>query len=160
LSGKPVLNVDSGRLDVIPVTPSERFTLASDSDVTLGADGTRQGQIVLSGRGLGAALGRDAARRLEWVDRQHLAQEMMAKDDLNGSGNYIVPDPRKLSDDYAITATFRLDPVKLDAPLRLPMAILSDPRLPLLKLVTDGIREQPFRCRPLQYRESTALRLP
>jgi TPR repeat protein len=160
LSGKPVLNVDTGRLDVIPVTPSERFTLASDTDVTLVADGARQGQTVLSGRGLGAALGRDAARRLEWVDRQHLAQEMMAKDDLSGTGNYIVPDPRKLSDDYAITATFRLDPVKLDAPLRLPMAILSDPRLPLLKLITDGIREQPFRCRPLQYRETTALHLP
>jgi TPR repeat protein/transglutaminase-like putative cysteine protease len=160
LSGKPVLNVDTGRLDVIPVTPSERFTLASETDATLAPDGTRQGQTVLSGRGLGAALGRDAARRLEWVDRQHLAGEMIAKDDLKGTGNYIVPDPRKLSDAYAITATFRLDPVKLDAPLRLPMAILSDPRLPLLQLTTGGIREQPFRCRPVDYRESAALHLP
>jgi TPR repeat protein len=160
LAGKPVLNVDTGRLDTIPPTPSERFSLSSETDTTLSPDGTRRGQTVFSGRGLGAALSREAARRLEQVDRRHLADEMIAKDDLSGTGDYIVPDPRKLSDSYAVTATFQLEPVKLDAPLNLPVTVLSDPRLPLLQLITGGVREEPFRCRPLQYRETAALHLP
>jgi Domain of Unknown Function with PDB structure (DUF3857)/Transglutaminase-like superfamily len=160
LGGKPVLNIDTGRLAVIPVTPSERFTLASDTDTTLSPDGTRIGQTVLSGLGLGAALGRDAARRLERIDRQHLADEMIARDDLDGVGDYIFPDPRKLSDQYAITATFQLKPVKLDAPLRIPVAVLTDPRLPLLPLITGGIRDQSFPCRSLRYREAASLHLP
>ncbi len=158
LSGKPVLNVDTGKLAVIPVTSPERFTLASDTDTTLAPDGTRQGQTVLSGLGLGAALGRDAARNLEWVDRQHLANEMIAKEELSGSGDYLVPDPRKLSDEYAITATFRLKPLKLDAPLH--MEVLTDPRSPLMRLITSGVRDQPFNCQPLQYRETASLHLP
>jgi TPR repeat protein len=160
LSGKPVLNIDTGKLAVIPVTPPERFTLGSDTDTTLAPDGTRQGRTVLSGLGLGAALGREAARNLEWVDRQHLANEMIAKDQLSGSGDYLVPDPRKLSDEYAITATFQLKPVKLGRSLHLPMAVLTDPRLPLLKLITGGVRDQSFRCLPLQYRETSSLSLP
>jgi TPR repeat protein len=160
LGGKPVLNIDTGRLAVIPVTPSERFTLASDTDTTLSPDGTRKGQTVLSGLGLGAALGRDAARRLERVDRQHLADEMIARDDLDGMGDYIFPDPRKLSDQYAITATFQLKPVKLDASLRIPVAVLTDPRLPLLPLITGGIRDQSLPCRSLRYRETASLQLP
>jgi TPR repeat protein len=159
LSGKPALNIDTGRLAVIPVTPSERFTLASDTDATLAPDGSRQGQTVLSGLGLGAALGRDAARSLERVDRQHLADEMIARDNPGGTGDYILPDPRKLSDQYAITATFRLKPLKLGAPLRVPTAVLTDPRLPLLRLITGGTRDQPFRCRSLRYRETTSLHL-
>jgi hypothetical protein len=160
LSGKPVLNIDTGKLAVIPVTPSERFALASDTDTMLASDGTRQGRTVLSGLGLGAALGREAARNLEWVDRQHLANEMIAKDELSGSGDYLVPDPRKLSDDYTITATFQLKPVKLGAPLHLPMTVLTDPRFPLLKLITGTVRDQSFRCLPLQYRETSSLHLP
>lgn len=160
LSGKPVLNIDTGRLAVIPVMPSERFTLASDTDTTLAPDGARQGQTVLSGLGLGAALGREAARSLERVDRQHLADEMIARDDPGGTGDYIVPDPRKLSDDYAITATFRLKPLKLGAPLQVRLAVLTDPRLPLLQLITGGIHDQPFRCRSLRYRETASLHLP
>ena len=157
LAGKPVLNIDTGRLDTIPMTPSERFSLASETDTTLSPDGTRQGRTVFSGRGLGAALSRDAARRLEQVDRRHFADETIAKDNLSGTGDYIVPDPRKLSDSYALTATFRLGPVKLDA---LPVTVLSDPRLPLLQLITGDVREEPFLCRPLQYRETAALHLP
>jgi len=157
LAGKPVLNIDTGRLDTIPMTPSERFSLASETDTTLSPDGTRQGRTVFSGRGLGAALSRDAARRLEQVDRRHFADETIAKDNLSGTGDYIVPDPRKLSDSYALTATFRLGPVKLDA---LPVTVLSDPRLPLLQLITGDIRDEPFLCRPLQYRETAALHLP
>ncbi len=157
LAGKPVLNIDTGRLDTIPMTPPERFSLASETDTTLSPDGTRQGRTVFSGQGLGAALSRDAARRLEQVDRRHLADEMIAKDNLSGTGGYIVPDPRKLSDSYALTATFRLGPVKLDA---LPVTVLSDPRLPLLQLITGDVREEPFLCRPLQYRETATLHLP
>jgi len=157
LAGKPVLNIDTGRLDTIPMTPSERFSLASETDTTLSPDGTRQGRTVFSGRGLGAALSRDAARRLEQVDRRHFADETIAKDNLSGTGDYIVPDPRKLSDSYFLTATFRLGPVKLDA---LPVTVLSDPRLPLLQLITGDIRDEPFLCRPLQYRETAALHLP
>jgi TPR repeat protein len=160
LAGKPVLNVDTGRLDTIPMTPSERFSLTSETDTTLAPDGSRSGQTMFSGRGLGAALGRENARRLEQVDRRHLAEEMIAKDDLSGTGDYVYPDPRKLSDSYGIMATFQLKPVKLDAPLGLPMTALSDQRLPLLQLITGGARDEPFRCQPLQYRETAALHLP
>lgn len=160
LAGKPVLNVETGRLDTIPMTPPERFSLSSETDTTLLPDGTRQGRIVFSGRGLGAALSRDAARRLEQVDRRHFADERIAKDGLGGTGDYIVTDPRKLSDSYAITATFQLTPVKLDATLNLPPTVLSDPRLPLLQQITGGVLEEPFRCQPLHYREATALHLP
>ncbi len=41
-----------------------------------------------------AALGRDAARSLERADRQHLADEMIARDDPGGTGDYIFSDPR------------------------------------------------------------------
>ena len=160
LSGKPVLNIDTGRSGVIPVTRPERFALASDTDSTLSPDGAREGQTISSGRGMGAALGRAAARRLEQADRQHLAEQMIAGDNLSGTGDYIFSDPRKLSDDYAITATFRLKPVKLDAPLRVPMAILADPRLSLLQLITSGVRDQAFPCQSLQYRETASLHLP
>jgi transglutaminase-like putative cysteine protease len=160
LAGKPVLDIDTGRLGTLPMTPPERFSLSSETDTTLLPDGTRDGRTVFSGRGLGAALSRDAARRLEEVDRRHFADEMLTKDDLSGRGDYAVPDPRKLSDSYAITATFQVTPVKLDAPLNLPVSVLSDPRLPLLRLITGGVREEPFRCQPLHYRETAALRLP
>jgi TPR repeat protein len=160
LSGKPALNIETGKVALIPVTPSEHFTLASDTDTALAPDGARQGQTVLSGLGLGATLGRDAARSLERVDRQHLADEMIARDDPGGTGDYIFSDPRKLSDEYAITATFRLRPLKLGAPLRVRMAVLTDPRLPLLPLITSGTRDQPFRCRSLRYRETASLHLP
>jgi hypothetical protein len=39
-------------------------------------------------------LGRDAARSLERADRQHLADEMIARDDPGGTGDYIFSDPR------------------------------------------------------------------
>lgn len=160
LSGKPVLNVDTGKLQVIPVMSSARFALASDTDTTLAPDGTREGRTLLSGLGLGAVLGREAARLLERGDRQHLANERIAEDDLSGTGDYIFSDPRKLSDEYDIAATFRLEPVKLAEPLRLPMEILTDHRLPLLQLITGGLRDQPFRCQPLQYWETASLHLP
>jgi TPR repeat protein/transglutaminase-like putative cysteine protease len=160
LSGKPVLNIDTGKLRVTPVMSSARFALASDTDATLAPDGTRQGRTLLSGLGLGAALGRETGRRLERADRQHLANEMIAEDDLRGTGDYIFSDPRRLSDEYDITATFRLEPVKLAAPLRMPMEILTDHRLPLLQLITGGVRDQPFRCQPLQYWETISLHLP
>src|SRR4029077_18491780 len=142
------------------VTPPERFTLASDTDTTLAPDGARHGQTVLSGLVLGAALGRDAARSLERVDGQHLADEMIARDDPGGTGDYIFSDPRKLSDEYAITATFPLKPLQLGAPTRVPHAGLPDPLLPLLELITGGTRDQPFRCRSLRYRETASLHLP
>jgi TPR repeat protein/transglutaminase-like putative cysteine protease len=160
LSGKPVLNIDTGKLRVIPVMSSARFALASDTETTLAPDGTRQGRTLLSGLGLGAALGRKAARRLERADRRHLADEMIAEDGFGGTGDYIFSDPRKLSDEYDITATFRLEPLKLDAPLRMPMEMLTDQRLPLLQLITGGVRDKSFRCQPLQYWETVSLHLP
>jgi len=84
----------------------------------------------------------------------------MAKDNLSGTGDYIFSDPRKLSDEYDVMATFRLKPIKLNAPSRISMEVLTDPRFPLLQLITGGIRDQSFRCQPLQYWETAALHLP
>ncbi len=160
LSGKPVLNIDKGRLSRIPVMPPERYVLTSDTDDTLTPDGKRQGRTILSGIGLGAALGRYYAQSLEREDRQRLAGKMIENANLRGTGDYTFSDPRELSDEYAITATFQLGSIELGKPLFVRMFALPDPRPSLLALSTGGTRDQPFRCRSLEYRESVSLSLP
>jgi TPR repeat protein/transglutaminase-like putative cysteine protease len=160
LSGKPVLNIDKGRLAKIPVTSPERFILGSSTDYTLAADGTRQARSILSGIGLGAALERSTAEYLERTDRQRLAADMIEHADLHGSGDYIFSDPREPSDEYRITATFRLGANQLSQPFNIRMLALTDPRPSLLALSTGGIHDQPFRCQSLEYRETASLSIP
>jgi TPR repeat protein/transglutaminase-like putative cysteine protease len=160
LSGKPALNIDKGRLIRIPVTPPERFILASSTDYLLAADGKRQARSILSGFGLGAALGRHHAGKLERIDRQRFAGDMLEGDNLRGSGDYTFSDPRALSDEYHITATFALGALNLGAPLRIRMLPLTDPRPSLAALSIGGAQDQPFLCRSLEYRETASLSLP
>ena len=160
LSGKPVLNIDKGRLTKIPVILPERYVLASNTDYTLAPDGKRQGRTILSGVGLGAAMGRYYAENLERTDRQRVAGRMIENANLRGTGDYSFPDPRELSDEYPITATFQLDAIELGKPLRIRMLALTDPRPSLLALSTGDIRDQPFRCRSAEYREIASLSLP
>jgi TPR repeat protein len=160
LSGKPVLNIDRGRLSKIPVIPPERFVLASNTDYTLGPDGARQARSVLSGIGLGAALGRADAELLERKDRKRIAGDMIEHADLHGSGDYTFSDPRELSDEYRITATFQLAAHALNEPFSIRMLALTDPRPSLLALSTSGMHDQPFLCPSLEYRETASLSIP
>lgn len=157
LSGKPALNIDKGRLTRIPVTPPERFIVASSTDYVLAPDGKRQARSILSGVGSGAALGRLSAQKLERTDRKRFAADMLEG---AGSGDYEFSDPRALSDEYHITATFALRPLNLRAPLRIRMLPLTDPRPSLAALSTGGAQDQPFLCRSLEFRETASLSLP
>ena len=109
---------------------------------------------------MGAAMGRYYAENLERTDRQRVAGRMIENANLRGTGDYSFPDPRELSDEYPITATFQLDAIELGKPLRIRMLALTDPRPSLLALSTGDIRDQPFRCRSAEYREIASLSLP
>lgn len=161
LSGKPALNIDKGTLATIPVPAPERFALATDTEYTLAGDGTRQARSTLSGTGLGAAIGRSLAQDLETVDRQNTARKLIEQARLRGSGDYSFPNPRELSDNYAITATFQISkPVELGAWERIRMLPLTDLRPSALFLSTGGATDRPFRCRSLEYRETSSLTIP
>lgn len=161
LGGKPALNIDKGVVVNIPVAPPERFALAADTVYTLAGDGTREARSVLSGVGLGALIGRSLAQNLEGVDRPRVAKKLIEQAGLTGTGDYSFPNPRELSDSYAITATFQISkPVDLGEPARVRMLPLTDPRASLLLLSTGGANERPFPCRSFEYRETSSLTLP
>ncbi|MGA7810445.1 DUF3857 domain-containing protein [Bradyrhizobium sp.] len=161
LEGKPALNIDKGTISRIPVATPERFVLAADTDYTLLGDGTRQARSILSGIGLGALVGRSVASELESVDRPNAARKLIEQAGLAGGGDYSFPNPRELSDTYAITATFQISkPVGLGGPESVRMLPLTDPRPPLLLLATGGTTDRPFPCRSLEYRETSSLTVP
>ena len=161
LGGKPALNIDSGALVRIPVATPEHYTLATDTQYELASDGTRQARSILSGTGSGAALGRSIAQELEMVDRQATARKLIEQAALKGTGDYSFPNPRELSDAYAITATFNISS-RIDFGERwgLRMLPLTDIRPSLLSLSTGKATDRPFRCRSLQYRETAILTIP
>ncbi len=161
LNGKPVLNIDKGTLARIPVAKPERFALVADTDYTLANDGTRQARSILSGSGLGAMLGRAVAQNLEKVDRQSAARKLIESAGLSGAGDYSFPNPRELSDSYAITATFQIsEPVDRQQTARVRMLPLIEARPSLAALTAGGANGQPFPCRSLEYRETSALTVP
>jgi TPR repeat protein len=161
LGGKPALNIDKGTLSSIPVAKPESFTLATDTDYTLAGDGTRLARSILSGTGLGALLGRVVAQSLERVDRPSAAKKLIEYANLSGTGDYTFPNPRELSDSYAITATFQISkPVERHQTARIKMLPLTDPRPSLSALTSDGANGQPFPCRSFAYRETSSLTLP
>jgi transglutaminase-like putative cysteine protease len=161
LGGKPALNIDKGSVARIPVAKPDRFMLAADTDYTLFGDGTRQARSILSGTGLGALIGRSVAQGLETVDRPGAAGKMIEQAKLSGTGDYSFPNPRELSDSYAITATFQISkPVELGEPARVRMLPLTDTRPSILLLSTGGVTGRPFLCRSLEYRETSSLTIP
>jgi len=161
LGGKPVLNIDTGALAHIPVAKPDRFVLAADTDYTLLGDGTRRARSILSGTGLGALLGRSVALGLETVDRPDTARKLIEQAKLIGTGDYSFPNPRELSDNYAMTATFQISkPVELGEPARVRMLPLTDTRPSNLLLSTGGVTGRTFICRSLEYRETSSLTIP
>jgi transglutaminase-like putative cysteine protease len=149
LDGKPALNIDKGTLASIPVAKPERFTLATDTDYTLAADGTRQARSILSGTGLGAQIGRTLAQNLERADRPSVAKKLIEYANLSGTGDYTFPSPRELSNSYAITATFQISkPVERHQTARIKMLPLTDPRPPPLG-VNERRRKWPAFSLPL-----------
>jgi TPR repeat protein/transglutaminase-like putative cysteine protease len=161
LSGKPALNIDKGTVGRIPVPTPERFTLAADTQYELASDGTRQARSILSGTGSGASIGRSLAQGLETVDRQDTARKLIEQARLKGTGDYSFPNPRELSDNYAITATFQISSrVELGERWTVRLLPLTDLRPSVLFLSTGGATDRPFRCRSLEYRETSVLTIP
>ena len=161
LGGKPALNIDKGTFARIPVPTPERFTLAADTQYELASDGTRQARSILSGTGSGASLGRSLAQDLETVDRQNTARKLIEQAGLKGTGDYSFPNPRELSDNYAITSTFQISTrVDLGERWTVRLLPLTDIRPSILFLSTGGATDRPFRCRSLEYRETSVLTIP
>jgi TPR repeat protein len=161
LNGKPVLNIDRGTLAGIPVAKPDRFALAADTEYTLADDGTRKARSILSGTGVGAMLGRAMAQNLEKVDGPSTARKMIESAGLSGSGDYSFPNPRELSDSYAITAPFQISSaVDRQQTERVRMLPLTEVRPSLAVLTAGGANGQPFPCRSLEYRETASLTLP
>ena len=108
LGGKPVLNIDKGTM----VRSSRAFvrTLHADDGYAIRA---RQrwhapSPFVLSGTGQGAVIGPFPCARSGNRRPANTAQQMIEQAGLKGSGDYSFPNPRELSDNYAITATFHI----------------------------------------------------
>jgi len=161
LGGKPALNIDKGTVARIPVPAPERFTLATDTEYTLAEDGTRQARSILSGTGPGAALGRSIAQELETVDRQNTARKLIEQAGLKGSGDYSSRELRELSDRHPISPTFQIStPVELGERERIRMLPLTDVRPSMWSLSTGGATDGAFRCRSLEYRETSSLTVP
>ena len=161
LNGKPVLNIDKGVLASIPAATPERFALSADTDYTLATDGTRQARSIFSGAGLGAVIGRAVAQGLEGVDRPSTARKLIESAGLSGTGDYSFPNPRELSDSYAITAVFQISSrVDRQHTERVRMLPLTDVRPSLAALAAGGQNGQPFACRSLEYRETGSLTVP
>jgi TPR repeat protein len=156
-----VLTIDTGTLASISVARPERFAFAADTEYTLADDGTRRARSILSGSGLGAMLGRAMAQNLEKVDRPATARKLIESAGLSGSGDYSFPNPRELSDSYAITTTFQISsPVDRQQAERVRMLPLTEVRPSLAALTAGGASGQPFPCRSLEYRETSSLTVP
>lgn len=161
LAGKPVLNIDKGTLGRIPMVDPARFRLAAETDYVLGRDGKRDARSILSGTGVGAQLGRVVAQGLDGADRRLAAGKLIEQAGLTGTGDYSYPNPRELTDDYAITSTFQISKgLDLDRPTRVRMLPLTDPRRSLMRLVARQTNGRPFICRPMEYREVASLTVP
>ncbi|MBV9969783.1 MAG: DUF3857 and transglutaminase domain-containing protein, partial [Xanthobacteraceae bacterium] len=161
LAGKPILNIDKGTLGRIPLIDAARFVLAAETDYVLSRDGRREARSVLSGTGIGAQLGRVFAQGLDGTDRRTTARNLIEQAGLTGSGDYTYPNPRELTDDFAITSTFQITkPVGLDRPNEVRMLPLTDPRRSLLRLAVRQSNGRPFMCRPMEYREVASLTIP
>jgi TPR repeat protein len=159
LGGKPVLNIDTGRLSRIPVMPPERHHYSYDIDYVLGADGSRKGRAVFSGRGVGAAVERYLAEQLD-KDRKRAAGEMIEYARQQGTGDFVVPDAYALSDAYATTLSFQLARFEIGKSTRLQVVALSDPRAKLFSKSANGMVDQPYVCGSLDYEETASMALP
>jgi hypothetical protein len=126
-----------------------RLALSADTDYTLARDGTRQARSVLSGTGLGAMIGRAVAQGLESSDRPVIAKRFIEQAGLLGTGDYAFPNPRELSDNYAILASFQIaKPVELGAPLRIFPLVGGFGASRRAPLYLDAGRLSPYSRRP------------
>jgi TPR repeat protein/transglutaminase-like putative cysteine protease len=161
LYGKPVLNIDKGVISSIPVERAEDFILQADTEYTLRPDGTRKAISILSGTKIGASLGRAIAAHLETKDRAQLATQKLVSADLVGSGDYIFPNPRELSDTFTMTAPFEITKItNLSEPARIRMLPLTDQRPSLSWLSSHDAADKDFQCLSLTYRGLASLTLP
>ena len=159
LSGKPVLNIDTGHLDRIPVMPPERHRYSYDVDYVLAADGSREGRAISSGRGVGAAIERLLAERLD-KDRKHAADELIEGAKQEGTGDFTVPDSYALSDEYAVTMNFRLARFEMGKWPSMRVAALPDPRAQFLSTSVKSAPDRPFVCGSLEYDQTASMALP
>jgi TPR repeat protein len=159
LGGKPVLNIDTGRLDRIPVVSPERHHYGYDVDYVLAADGSREGRAVFSGRGIGAAMERHLAERLS-TDRKRAADELLESVKQEGTGDLTVPDSYALSDEYAITMSFKLARSEIGNWPSMRIAAPPDPRAQFFSTSTKSTQDQPFVCGSLDYDQTASMGIP
>jgi len=159
LNGKPVLNIDTGRLGRIPVMLPERHHYSYDIDYALAADGSREGRAVISGRGVGAAIERLLAEQLD-KDRKRAASELVEGARQEGTGDLMVPDTYALSDEYAVTMSFQLAKSEFGKWPSMRIAALPDPRARFFSMNANSTLDQPFVCGSLDYEETASMALP
>jgi TPR repeat protein len=127
-------------------------------DYVISGDGSREGRSVISGRGIGAVVGRSFAKHLD-KDSKRAAADFIAHSNLQGTGDFGFADPHKLSDEYAVTLSFELQ--KLDiGKSHLRLLAVPDPRMKALASGANFTRNQPFQCRSLDYEQSASLTFP
>jgi hypothetical protein len=159
LSGKPVLNIDTGRLGRIPVTPPERHHYGYDIGYVLAADGSREGRAVFSGRGVGAAMERLLAERFD-KDRKRTVGELIAGAKQEGTGDLTLPDSYVLSDEYTVTMSFQLAKLEIGKRTLLRISALPDPRAQFLSMSVKSTQDSPFVCGSLDYDQTASMMLP
>jgi TPR repeat protein/transglutaminase-like putative cysteine protease len=159
LSGKPVLNLDTGRLSRIPVTRPERHHYGYDVDYVLTADGRREGRAVFSGRGVGAAMVRLIAEQLD-KDRDGAVHKLIESARQQGTGDLALPDYYALSDEYAVTSNFQLAGFEIGKSVSLPISVLSDPRGQPPSTSVNTTQDQPFICGSVDYDQTASMMLP
>jgi TPR repeat protein/transglutaminase-like putative cysteine protease len=159
LNGKPVLNIDTGRLGRIPVMTPERHHYGYDIDYVLAADGSREGRAVLSGRGVGAAIGRLFAEQFD-KDRKRAAEKLLERARLAGTGDLTLPDSYTLSDAYAVTMNFQLAKFETGKTPVMRILTLPDFRAQSLSTSLNSAQDQPFVCGSLDYDQTASMALP
>ena len=159
LAGKPVLDVDTGRLGRIPVMTPERQHYGYDVDYVLAPDGSREGRAVFSGRGVGAAAGRLIAEQFD-KDRKRAAEKLIERAKLQGTGDLALPDSYALSDDYAVTMNFQLAKFEIGKRPWLRILALPDFRAEALLTGINAVQNQPFVCVSLDYDQTASMALP
>ena len=161
LCGKPVLNIDKGTVSSIPVLPPDQFSIATNTDYVLRPDGKRQAKSTWSGTGIWASLVRNFAQYAETQDQAEFAKQRLQSANLEGSGKYEFPNPRDLSDSYAVNASFDItQALALTGWSRVRLTALANGFPSFWDLISSSQREAAFPCLSLEYKKSASLTLP
>lgn len=159
LHGKPILDVDRGTVGTIPPMKANEFLSEARTDYALHPDGRRTAVSSIVGTGMGAALARSVATRLEQGDRTQRARGAIENAQLTGSGTYSFPNTLILGNRYTITAPFEVvTPVDVSGAHEVRMLPLTNPLPHLSAFLTPEAAD--YACLPLTVHDEASLLLP